>query len=174
MCYQWEEKNSVRRETSAVSGMRPKIVRKNQTTLPPHLLSQPYHEVEVCRGRSIRGRSKHGPILRQPCKYFLKGTALNYFVSIAVLTNVNSISVNRDVNSAIRACLHAERLRDNPAKNRRRMVTKSAVAFLKSVRQLSCVSQDAELPESLAISRKNTSFGTDSRSTIHKGCTASS
>ena len=30
------------------SGMRVTIVHKNQKTLPPRLLSQPYHEVEVC------------------------------------------------------------------------------------------------------------------------------
>ena len=38
---------------------------------------------------------------------------------------------------------------------------KSAAAIVKSVRQLSCVSQDAEPPESVAISRKGTSFGTN-------------
>ena len=30
-----------------------KIVHRNQNTLPPRLLSQPYHEVEVCRGREV-------------------------------------------------------------------------------------------------------------------------
>ena len=44
---------SVRKETVAVSAMKPKVVRKNQNTLPPHLLSEPYHEVEVCRGREV-------------------------------------------------------------------------------------------------------------------------
>ena len=44
---------SVRKETDAVSVTRPKIVPKNQNTLPPRLLSQPYHEVEVCRGREV-------------------------------------------------------------------------------------------------------------------------
>ena len=29
------------------------FVRKNQNTLPPHLLSQPCHKVEVCRGREV-------------------------------------------------------------------------------------------------------------------------
>ena len=49
ICYQWKEKGSVREETVAVSATKPKIVRKNQNTLPPHLLSQPHHGVEVCR-----------------------------------------------------------------------------------------------------------------------------
>ena len=52
--YQWKEKASVRNETDAVvSVTRPKIVHKNQNTVPPRLLSQPYHEVEVCRGRDV-------------------------------------------------------------------------------------------------------------------------
>ena len=48
-----ERKRPVRKETDAVSVTKPKIVRKNQNTLPPHLLSQPCHEVEVCRGREV-------------------------------------------------------------------------------------------------------------------------
>ena len=48
-----KKKASVRKETNAISGMRVMIVHKNQNTLPPHLLSQPHHEVEVCRGREV-------------------------------------------------------------------------------------------------------------------------
>ena len=48
-----KKKASVRMENSAVSTTRPKIVRKNQNTLPPRLLSQPCREVEVCRGREV-------------------------------------------------------------------------------------------------------------------------
>ena len=50
------------------------------------------------------------------------------------------------------------------------MVTK----LRKYERQLGCVSQDVELPEYAAISRKSPrSFGTNSTSTIHKSCAAS-
>ena len=45
------KKASVRKETVAVSATIPKIVRKNQNTLPQHLPSQPFHEVEVCQRR---------------------------------------------------------------------------------------------------------------------------
>ena len=62
-------------ETVAVSATKPKIVRKNQDTLPPRLLSQPYHDVEVCREREVfEAKGNHGSILRQPCRYHLKGT----------------------------------------------------------------------------------------------------
>ena len=70
-----KKKASIRRETSAVSGMKPKIVRKNQNTLLPHLQRQSYHEGRsVSRKRSIRGKGNHGSILRQPCRYCLRGT----------------------------------------------------------------------------------------------------
>ena len=46
-----KEKASVRKETVAVSASIPKIVRKSQNTLPPHLPSKPFHEVEVCQRR---------------------------------------------------------------------------------------------------------------------------
>ena len=45
------KKASVRKETVAVSATIPKIVRKKQNTLPPHLPSQPFHEIEVCQRR---------------------------------------------------------------------------------------------------------------------------
>ena len=52
-CYQWKGKASVRQETSAVSGMRVTIVRKNQNPKPPHFLSHQCHKVEVCRGKGV-------------------------------------------------------------------------------------------------------------------------
>ena len=48
-----KKKDSIRKETSAVSSMMTKIVRKNQNTLLPHHQSQSYHEVEMCRGREV-------------------------------------------------------------------------------------------------------------------------
>ena len=63
---------SDRKETVAVSATNTKIVRKNQNTLLP---SQPFHEVEVSsKKRSIRGKSNHGSILRQPCSCYLRRT----------------------------------------------------------------------------------------------------
>ena len=54
ICSQWKEKKaSGRKETDAVSDTKPKIVHNNQNTLLPRLPSQPYHEVEVCRGREV-------------------------------------------------------------------------------------------------------------------------
>ena len=62
-----------RKETSAVPGMRVTIVPRNQNPTQPHFLSPQCHEVDA-RKRSIRGKSNHGAILRQPCRFYLKGT----------------------------------------------------------------------------------------------------
>ena len=83
------------------------------------------------RKRRLRGRSPSGKTDRQPC-------------------------LNRGVNSAQSAHFRTGRMRNNPTKNRRNDGDKSAVAFVKSVRQLGYVAQDAEPPESATISRKST------------------
>ena len=71
ICYQWTEKASVRKETDAVSVARPKVVHKNQNTLPPRLLSQPYHEVEVCRGREVtEAKVTMGPFFDNRADFF--------------------------------------------------------------------------------------------------------
>ena len=63
------------------------------------------------------------------------------------------MSQNRDVTSAQSVCFRTGRLKINQ-KNPKKGGDKSAVAIVKSVRQLSCVSQDTEPPESAAVSRK--------------------
>ena len=75
ICYQWKEKSlcshgnrcSFRHET------------QDRAQKPEHTAATP-SEPTVSRGRSvskkrsIRGKSNHGSILRQPCRYYLRGT----------------------------------------------------------------------------------------------------
>ena len=61
------------RRTVQFPSRDPRMCAKNQNTLPPHFLSHPCHEVEVSRKRSIRGKSNHGSVHRQPCGFFLRG-----------------------------------------------------------------------------------------------------
>ena len=96
-----KQKDSVREETRVVSSTTGMNV-QNRHQKPLHPLSHQHKEVQVHRGnrtseagvhlgspidsraktrggsmsrkRSIRNGSNHGMILRQPCKYFLKGT----------------------------------------------------------------------------------------------------
>ena len=52
--------------------------------------------------------------------------------------------------------MHSGRLWNNPQIRPKKGADKSAVAVVKSVRQLGCVSQDAEPPESVTTFRKGT------------------
>ena len=119
-----KQKGSVREETSAVSDTRVMIVQSRHQE-PLHPLSHQHQEVEVRREkRSLRGRSQSGKSNRQPCKTSCKVLALNYPVTIGILPNVNSISLKRDGSSAQSAHFRTGRLRNNPTKGRRRVVTK--------------------------------------------------
>ena len=72
-----KKKASVRKETVAVSATNPKIVRKKKAR--PHFRHALFEPTvsrggrSVCRKRSIRDISKHGSILRQPCRCYLRG-----------------------------------------------------------------------------------------------------
>ena len=99
------------------------------------------------RKRSLRGRSQSGKSNRQPCKNFLKGTC-TYLVTVGILPNVNSISLNRGVNSAQSAHFPRWRVEEQTNKRPKKGDDKSAVAFVKDVRQLGCVFfLDTESPE---------------------------
>ena len=81
--------------------------------------------------------------------------APNHLVIVGILPNVNSINLNRVVNSVISGGLHTVRLKVNLAKKPKKDGDKSAVLVLKDVRQLSCVFHDTDPAESLPILRKS-------------------
>ena len=96
-------------------------------------------------------------------------------MTFGTLPNVNSTSLKRDVNSGAECSFPHRMVEEQPNKKPKKVGIKNAVAFLKDVRQLGCVSQDGEPPESAAITRKGTQvLGTNSTSTIHKSCAVSS
>ena len=71
ICTSGKKKASVRKETDAASVTRPKIVHKNQNTLPPRFLSHPSHEVEVRRGREVsEAKVTMGPFWRTPLEHW--------------------------------------------------------------------------------------------------------
>ena len=60
------------------------------------------------------------------------------------------------VNSATRGSFPHRKVEEEPNKKQKKGGDKNAVAVLKDVRQLGCVFQDTEPPESLSILRKGT------------------
>ena len=115
-----QKKASVRKVTSAVSGMRVTIVPKNQNTLPPGLPSHPSHEVEVFRRKEVsKAESNHGAILRQPCRYYLKDTCTRslceYWHPPEYFTKQK-----RDAKPGISVCSRIIKLMNNRTKSQRK------------------------------------------------------
>ena len=86
-----KKKASVRKETDAVSATIRKTMRKNQNTLPPRLPSQPYHEVEVCRGKEVsEAEVTMGPFVDNRADIFWKVLARER-VNVGIRPSSNSI-----------------------------------------------------------------------------------
>ena len=176
------KKAGVRNETDAVSGTNPKIVHKNQNTLPPRLLSQPYHEVEVCRGREVsEAKVTMGPFFNNRADIIWKVLARDRFVNNGSLSSVSFTKQNRVAKPGISVCSRHHKVDEQPNKKtkkgsysnkRRESDDKNAVVVVKIVPQLGSVSQDSE---ALVSQKRKTapekpdarSLGTDSKSTVH-------
>ena len=135
----------------------------------------------VSKKRSIQGKSNHGAILRPPCRYFLKGTCTR---SPCEYWHPPECQFFKTQNRALKPGISDEQANKKPKKGcyshtRRESDDKNAVANVKIVPQLGCVSKDSEALVSRRgkQSRGNPmqkSLGTDSKSTIHSVYTTSS
>ena len=97
----------------------------------------------VCVGRPIDSRAKTS----------WKVLVLNYLVTIGILPNVNFF-IRNEMSTRQNKCSFPQwKVEEQPNKRLKKGGDESAVAVVKSVRQLGCVSQDAEPPESVTISR---------------------
>ena len=117
-----KKKASVRKETNAVSGMRVTIVRKNQNTKPPPSEPSMSRGRSVSKKNSVRGKSNHGAILRQPCRYCLKGTCTrspceNYHPPECQFTKQK-----RAAKPVISVCSRIIRLMSNQTKSQKKLL----------------------------------------------------
>ena len=81
---------SVRKKTNAVSGMRVTVEHKNQNTLPPHLPTQPFHEVEVCWGREVsEAKVTMVPFFDNRADFFWRVPARDRLVNIGIRPSAN-------------------------------------------------------------------------------------
>ena len=127
-----KQKARIRRETSAVSGMRVMIMHQNRHRKP--LSSEPSmtRGGSASRRRSVRGRSQTCRILRQPCRYNLKGPCTR---SLCEYWH----PPERQFRKTESGCTAGDKCLFPHSK-----VRKGAVAIVKTVPQLGCVSQDSE------------------------------
>ena len=93
------------------------------------------------RTKSPRGRNPSGKMARLPCKDYFKGTC--------ILRTENGCNFGDKCSYA-----HSQ-VDEQPCKRSEKNGDKSAVAMLKSTRQLGCVFQDMEPPKSTTILRKS-------------------
>ena len=139
-----KKKANVRRETSAVSGMRVTIVHNKKTNPKAATPSEPSttRGRSVSRKRSIKGKSDPGIILRQPCRYYLKGTCTRSPCEYGHPPECHFYKSESGCKFGNKCSI----LRTNRIQSPNRVVTK--VQWLSArCRQLGCVSQDAEPPE---------------------------
>ena len=148
----------------AVSSMRVMFVHQK-----PAPKAAPPSEPSMTRGRStsrkrsVRGRSQTGRTLREPCRYFWKGTCTR---SRCEYWHPPECQLYKNESG----CKAGDSQR-RPTSSKRN-VRRKRVGIAKTVPQLGCVSQDSESLDSLRgrQSRGNPmqkSCGTNSTSTIH-------
>ena len=184
-----KKKANVRRETNAVSDMRVTIMHKNRHRKPPHPLSQPHHEVEVCRGRDgSEAEVTMGPFFDNRAEPVWKVFARDRLVNIGILPNVNSIKTNRDVKQEISVCSAHKAYEqqnkkpeksDHSPKRKRKRRQKCCVCC-----EENCTTSGLRLAKlgHIGFSKRRTgpekpdakSLGTNSKSTVHSVCATSS
>ena len=124
----------------------------------------------MSRKRNARGRSQSEKFNRPPCKYFLKGTCTKSPCEYWHPPGCQFNKTKSGCKFGAECSFPHWKVEKQPNKRPKKDEGKSAVAVVKSVRRLSCVSQDTEPPDSTTVSRKGKeSVGTNSTSTIHKG-----
>ena len=149
-----KKNSSVRRETNAVSSMRVTIV-QDRHQKPRHPLSHQHRGVEVRREkRSLRGRNQSEKFNRPPVKYFLKGTCTKSPCEYWHPPECQFYEAKSGCEFGAECSFPHWKVEEPSNKKPKEGDDRSAVGIAKSVRQLSCVSQDAEPPESAAISKK--------------------
>ena len=157
ICYHWKEKGqcskgkqcSFRHESNERAQKRT----PNAATLSEPSMSRGR---SVSRKRSIRGKRNQGAILRQPCKYHLKGTCTRSLCEFWRPPECQFFSSESGCKFGTECSFPHWRVEAQPNKSPKKGGDKSAVGIMKDVRQLGCVSQDAEPPESSAILRRGT------------------
>ena len=101
-------------------------------------------ERKPSRTRSPRGKSPSGRISRLPCKDYLKGTCTNSFCERWHPPECLFYKNKNGCRSGEKCSFAHRQVDEQPSKRSKKNDDKSAVAMLKSTRQLGCVFQDME------------------------------
>ena len=145
-CWQWKANGQCSKGDNC--SFRHDINKRAKTTQPnpsPNSFMQ-QDEKKASRTRSPRGKSFSGKMFRLPCKDYFKGTCTNSFCE---KWHPPECLFYKSESGSHRL------VEEQPSKGSKKNGDKSAVAMLKSTRQLGCVFQDMEPPKSSSILRKS-------------------
>ena len=154
--HQWKEKGHCSK------GDQCSFLHENNDRAPkPTPKAATLSEPSMTRGRSVsrkrnaRGRSQFEKFNRPPCKYFLKGTCTKSHCEYWHPPECQFYKTKSGRKFDAECSFPHWKVEEQPNEPKKGD-DKSAVAIVQSVRQLGCVSQDTELPDSASISRKGT------------------
>ena len=125
---------------------------------PPLRSFMRQNERNASRTRSPRGRSPSGRMYRWPCKDYLKGTCINSFREKWHPPEWLFYKSEKGCRFGEKCSYAHRQVEEQPSKRSKKNGDKSAVAMLKSTRQLVCVFQDMEPPKSSSILRKSSNI----------------
>ena len=138
----------------------------------------------VSKKRSIQGKSNHGSILRQPCRYYLKGTCTRSPCEYWPPPECQFHKTETGCKAGDKCLFPHQKIGEQPEERllfpqKKRKRRQECCGCCEIVPQLGCVSQDSE---ALVSQKRKTvlekpdakSLGIDSKSTIHLVYAASS
>ena len=134
-----------------------KHAKSTQPNLSPRSSTR-QNERNASRTRSPRGKSPSGRMVRLPCKDYLRGTCTTPFCEKWHPPECLFHKFENGCRFGEKcSCAHRQ-VDEQPSNRSKKNGDKSAVAMLKSTRQLGCVFQDMELPKSSSILRKSSNI----------------
>ena len=158
-CWQWEANGQCSEGDN--SSFRHDVNKRAKMTQPNPSPSSFMRQVDrnASKTRRPRGKSPSGRISRWSCKDYLKGTCTNSFCEKWHPPECVFYKSEKGCRFWEK-CSYAHRMVDEqqPTERSNKNGDKSAVALLKSTRQLGCVFQDMEPPKSSSIFRKSSNI----------------
>ena len=157
-CWQWKADGQC--STGDNCSFRHDMTERAKSTQPNPSPSSSTRQNErnASRTRSPRRKSPSGRTSRWPCKDYLKGTCTNSFCEKWHPPECLFYKTKSGCRFG-KKCSYAHRQVDEqPSKRSKKNGDKSAVAMLKSTRQLGCVFHDVEPPKSSSILRKSSNI----------------
>ena len=144
-CFQWKAKGQCsRRDTCSFQRDEKKRAKSTPKSAPPSEPPKGKDGRNTSRRSSPRGRSPSGKLARQPCRDYIKGNCTRPSCDFCNPPECQCYKKESGCKFGDKCAFVHRQVEDQPSKKPKKMSDKSAVAKLKSARQLGCVLKDIE------------------------------